>query len=99
MRGACRPLRRLARPILRRYRRSVMAATGRRPCARPSGVRPVNSSTGSGPMIPERLRNALGFIAASLLLLLTACGQPQVAIGGPFKLVDQYGRPQDQSIL
>ena len=50
-------------------------------------------------MIPERRRNALGFIAASLLLLLTACGQPQVAIGGPFKLVDQYGRTQDQSIL
>jgi protein SCO1/2 len=52
-------------------------------------------------MIPERRRNALGFIAASILaaLLVAACGQPQVAIGGPFKLVDQYGRPQDQSIL
>jgi protein SCO1/2 len=52
-------------------------------------------------MIPERRRDALGFIAASVFvtLILAACGQPQVAVGGPFKLVDQNGRPQDQSIL
>jgi protein SCO1/2 len=51
-------------------------------------------------MIPKRRPNALGLIAASLAAaLLAACGQPGVQIGGPFHLTDQYGRPQDQSIL
>ncbi len=49
-------------------------------------------------MIPHRRRLAPCLIAAALLL--TACsGGDQVAIGGPFRLIDQNGRPQDQSIL
>ncbi len=52
-------------------------------------------------MIPERGRIALGSIAASILaaVLLTACGQPGVSIGGPFQLTDQNGRSRDQSML
>jgi protein SCO1/2 len=52
-------------------------------------------------MTQERRGKALGFIAASIAaaLLLVGCGQPPVAVGGPFKLVDQDGRPRDQSML
>ena len=54
-------------------------------------------------MTQERGGKASGFIAASLaamlMLLLAGCGQPPVAVGGPFKLVDQNGRPRDQSML
>ena len=49
-------------------------------------------------MIPERLRVALCLFAAALFL--AACGGgDQVAIGGPFHLVDQTGAPRDQSLL
>ena len=51
-------------------------------------------------MIPKRRANALGLIAASIIVaLLAACGQPQVQIGGPFHLTDQNGRPRDESML
>ena len=49
-------------------------------------------------MIRERGSLALCFIAACLAL--AGCHRPdQVAIGGPFHLVDQDGRPRDQTIL
>jgi protein SCO1/2 len=49
-------------------------------------------------MIRERGSLALCFIAACLAL--GGCQRPnQVAIGGPFHLVDQNGRPRDEAIL
>ena len=52
-------------------------------------------------MIPERGRITLGLIAASVALtLMGGCSQqPAVSIGGPFQLIDQDGRPRDQSML
>jgi protein SCO1/2 len=52
-------------------------------------------------MIPERCRIALGLIAASIAAAaaLAGCSQPGVAVGGPFRLTDQDGRPRDQSML
>jgi protein SCO1 len=52
-------------------------------------------------MIPERARFALGLIAASIMaaMALAGCSQPGVTIGGPFQLIDQYGRPQSQALL
>jgi protein SCO1/2 len=52
-------------------------------------------------MIAERRTFALGLIAASVtvLSLIAGCGQPPVAVGGPFRLTDQNGRTRDQSIL
>ena len=49
-------------------------------------------------MKPERRRLALCLFAAALLV--AACGGgDQVAIGGPFRLVDQNGAARDQSLL
>ena len=52
-------------------------------------------------MIPERRTITLGLIAASVALtLMGGCSQqPAVSIGGPFQLIDQDGRPRDQSML
>jgi protein SCO1/2 len=49
-------------------------------------------------LIAERARLTLCLFAAALLI--TACsGEDRPAIGGPFHLVDQNGRPRDQSML
>ena len=49
-------------------------------------------------MKPERRHIAPCFFAAALLL--AGCnGGERISIGGPFHLIDQNGRPQDQSIL
>ena len=49
-------------------------------------------------MIADRTKRALCLFAAGLIL--AAChGADRPAIGGPFHLVDQNGRPQDQSML
>jgi len=54
-------------------------------------------------MIPQRSKLALCLAAA--VLMLAACGRTggqapgQVQVGGPFQLVDQDGRPRDQTML
>jgi len=49
-------------------------------------------------LIADRAKLALCLFAAGLLL--AACsGADQVLIGGPFHLIDQNARPQDQSML
>lgn len=49
-------------------------------------------------LIAGKVRLALCLFAAALLI--TACsGADRPAIGGPFHLVDQNGRPRDQSML
>ncbi len=49
-------------------------------------------------MIPVSRRRVSGLFAAALCL--AACARhDQVEIGGPFRLIDQHGRAQDQSLL
>lgn len=49
-------------------------------------------------MNPIRRRTAIRLIAAALVL--AACSKPEASlVGGPFHMVDQNGRPADESIL
>ncbi len=50
-------------------------------------------------MNAERRRFAICLVAAGLALAACVRSADQVQVGGPFQLVDQDGRPRDQSML